>query len=312
MPTGGVPSVGWDIFYNLNTAVEHQHDAHTHKDKGSKLRRLEQEENDRDPFCNAVNHAGRRFSCTLHKTFCLSSWVPSMFLLDRGFYAYYDFIATIVLFTTISCFFDVTATFSPYMYHLFVRLKGNAMKKENQRVAITKRLIKEALLKLLEKRNIRKISVCQLCQEAEINRTTFYRHYQTTTDVLQEIAFDQIGMFSEYSATAKDTHDLKEYITLLCAFLQDRKDMVKIFIQNDTEMDLKRIFQTLSQQFLGSKVILCRGKAMDRDTICLMNAFFSSGIYALIRQWLTENTSKTPEEIANLVCCSLSRDLTFQ
>lgn len=186
------------------------------------------------------------------------------------------------------------------------------MRKENQRVAITKRLIKEALLRLLKKRHISKISICELCQEAEINRTTFYRHYQTTRDVLQEIAFDQIGMFPECSASAKGTQVMKEYVTQLCEFTYDRKDMVKIFIQNDTEIDFFGIFQTISQRFLGERTILYRGKTVDHDTLCLMNAFFSSGISALISQWLMENISKTPEEIANLVCCSLSRDLAFQ
>lgn len=186
------------------------------------------------------------------------------------------------------------------------------MKKENQRVAITKRLIKEALLRLLRKRHISKISICELCQEAEINRTTFYRHYQTTKDVLQEIAFDQIGVFSECVVPAKDTQDMKEYVTQLCEFLYDRKDMVKIFLQNDTEVDFSGIFQILSDRFLDSRKILYRGRAVDDDTLSLMNAFFSSGISALISQWLTENISKTPEEIANLVCCSLSRDLAFQ
>lgn len=70
------------------------------------------------------------------------------------------------------------------------------MEKVNQRVALTKRLIQEALLRLLKKTPLAKVSVCALCEEAQINRTTFYRHYETPDDVLSEIAADAVQQFS--------------------------------------------------------------------------------------------------------------------
>ncbi len=58
---------------------------------------------------------------------------------------------------------------------------------QNQRIMLTRRLLKEALLRLLESAPLDKISVTQLCQEAGVNRATFYRHYTSQEDVLQEI-----------------------------------------------------------------------------------------------------------------------------
>ena len=69
------------------------------------------------------------------------------------------------------------------------------MPKENQRVALSKRMLKEGLIKLLNKKNISKISINELCEIAEINRTTFYRHYQTPHDVLLEVEYDFIKGF---------------------------------------------------------------------------------------------------------------------
>lgn len=186
------------------------------------------------------------------------------------------------------------------------------MSKENQRVTITKRMIKEGLLRLLEKRRVSEISISELCQVAQINRTTFYRHYQTPGDVLQEIALDQFGTFSQHSTLADHMDNLKEFVTQLCEFLYQRKDIVKIFIRNYTEPDFIRISQLLSQQFLGSRTVLYRGKAVDDDTLQLFNAFFSTGMYALISLWLNRDITKTPEEIADLICCSLNKEFTFQ
>ena len=186
------------------------------------------------------------------------------------------------------------------------------MGKVNQRVAISKILMKEGLLRLLKKKHISKISVSELCKEAQINRTTFYRYYQTPSDVLQEIALDYVKEFSGQAGSSQKAQGIRAYVLQLCIFLHDRADMVKLFMRNDIEVDFARIFQTLSEEFLGSRAVLYRGHAVDDVTLGLMNTFFSSGMYALIRQWLTEDISKTPEEIANLLSCSFHMDFSFE
>ena len=60
-------------------------------------------------------------------------------------------------------------------------------KKENQRIALTKRLLKESLMQLMSEKNLSKITVSELCETAGINRSTFYNHYGCPADVLIEI-----------------------------------------------------------------------------------------------------------------------------
>ena len=59
--------------------------------------------------------------------------------------------------------------------------------KEDQRVALTKRLLQEGLLRLLEKKDIDSIHVSELCAESGINRATFYRHYKEPRDILRNM-----------------------------------------------------------------------------------------------------------------------------
>lgn len=185
------------------------------------------------------------------------------------------------------------------------------MTKENQRVAISKRLLKASLLKLLQKKHITKISVSELCREAKINRTTFYRHYETPDDVLVEIASDYIKAFRASSAPSNAPHDLYNEIVQLCQFIYDHADVVKLLIKNNTNEGITRIFQELSNDFVGKRKILYRGAPVDSDTLRLFGGFFSSGIYTLIGRWLLEDIPKTPEEIANLICCSFYKDFSF-
>ncbi|MDO4321458.1 MAG: TetR-like C-terminal domain-containing protein [Lachnospiraceae bacterium] len=185
------------------------------------------------------------------------------------------------------------------------------MPKENQRVALSKHLLKTGLLNLLQKKHITKISISELCQEAEINRTTFYRHYETPNDVLIDIASDYIKEFRKFSSSLNTSHDMHNEIIQLCRFIYHNSDRAKLLIRNNTNDGITKIFQELCDDFVGTRKILYKGKPVDDDTLRLFNSFFSVGISTLISQWLIEDIPKTPEEIANLICCSLYRDFSF-
>ena len=64
--------------------------------------------------------------------------------------------------------------------------------KAGLRVERTKKRVHEALLELLRKGDINRISIRELCSLAEINRTTFYNHYGSQYDVLNEMAEEYI------------------------------------------------------------------------------------------------------------------------
>ena len=49
---------------------------------------------------------------------------------------------------------------------------------DNRRVRMTKKLIKDAYLELLESSPSEKISVTDICKVADVNRSTFYMYYQ--------------------------------------------------------------------------------------------------------------------------------------
>lgn len=72
-------------------------------------------------------------------------------------------------------------------------------RKENQRIILTKRMLKEALLKLMETKSIQKISVSELCKEAGINRVTFYNHYSAPSDILTEMGDELISGMQDAS-----------------------------------------------------------------------------------------------------------------
>ena len=60
------------------------------------------------------------------------------------------------------------------------------MNKSESKYFNTARRMDEALMALLEKKDFEYITIKEICAEAGVNRSTFYLHYETTRDLLEE------------------------------------------------------------------------------------------------------------------------------
>lgn len=59
--------------------------------------------------------------------------------------------------------------------------------KTDARVRYTRKVIQDAFLDILKEKPISRITVKEVCDKAEINRGTFYKHYQDCYDLLDKI-----------------------------------------------------------------------------------------------------------------------------
>ena len=103
---------------------------------------------------------------------------------------------------------------------------------ENQRITLTKRLLKEGLLRILKKKNIEKVNVSELCAEAGINRATFYRHYEMPADVLHDIEKDIISDINILEFNPKNIPEIKKELERICTYIYERSEMAKILLRN--------------------------------------------------------------------------------
>lgn len=67
----------------------------------------------------------------------------------------------------------------------------------DRRIMMTRKLLRDAFLKLLQEKPVHAISVKELCDAAGINRTTFYNHYGSPYDLLDELSESFLSSISE-------------------------------------------------------------------------------------------------------------------
>lgn len=102
---------------------------------------------------------------------------------------------------------------------------GVEKRKPDRRIAVTRSVIKDAMLALLQKDGFDRISVAELCREAGVGRATFYTHYTGMMDVIDELADDAIG-----AAEARSTSGLEqvEYLAGAAAKMEDSAELAAL------------------------------------------------------------------------------------
>lgn len=68
----------------------------------------------------------------------------------------------------------------------------NHTRKTDRRTLYTLKIIKDTFLELVKQESYAKVTVTELCRKADITRSTFYLHYNSITDVLNEVLDDAL------------------------------------------------------------------------------------------------------------------------
>ncbi|AIM25660.1 TetR-like C-terminal domain-containing protein [Melissococcus plutonius] len=101
--------------------------------------------------------------------------------------------------------------------------------KTNTKKEKTKQKIYNALIKLAEEKNIKEVKVSELCRVADINRSTFYLHYQDTYDLIEKLSIEIITEFINNISEKRqipERIDFKKNPTLLINY-QDLLEAIK-------------------------------------------------------------------------------------
>ena len=108
----------------------------------------------------------------------------------------------------------------------------------------------EALITLLEKKELEYITVKEICETAGVNRSTFYLHYETISDLLEEtVAMINERFLSYFPQTEeavlggmehRELKDLvlvsREYLLPYLRFIRDNKKIYRAAFRNPTDM----------------------------------------------------------------------------
>ena len=170
----------------------------------------------------------------------------------------------------------------------------------------------EALIALLEKKDLEYITVKEICHQAGVNRSTFYLHYESIAELLDETMEMINQRFLSYFPQEEDAvlgdmehrelNDLvfvtQEYLLPYLRFIQDNKKVYRAAFRNPSSMQANARYGVLKQRILNPILERFEIPAARRPYYI---AYYVEGIAAIVKEWLRHDCGDSVEMIAAII-----------
>ncbi len=173
---------------------------------------------------------------------------------------------------------------------------------------MTKIILRDSLLQLLKKKEIHQISIRELCDFAQINRSTFYKHYGSQYDLLVDMENELITEINE-KIMEEGLHQNYLSMTELLTYCTKNIELCRLLFNSniDPMFPKKVIYQSSIQNLLLP--LLHEDKKKNQEY--LYDFIVYGGYYTLI-QWINKEDRETPEEMAKILISTITTFLGIE
>lgn len=171
--------------------------------------------------------------------------------------------------------------------------------KNDARVRYTRKMIEESFLTLLQTKTVNRITVKEICEMAQINRATFYKHYADPYDLLEQIEDKIIEGLSVYTQEEFRKNHGDFLLWILREMQKHGVEYVKMYyLYNDPGMS-DRIGELMYGKYMPQMAERLPG--LDPKQQQMVYHFLARGCGSMIHDWVNGGMKESPEEIARLI-----------
>lgn len=177
----------------------------------------------------------------------------------------------------------------------------------NARFQETEQKIKKAYGRLVQNKPASKVTVSDICREAQIHRTTFYGHFEDVIDLMNRVEVDQfIRLFNEFRID--DDWDMYRGMLAITSFFHKYKEIIRKHFTGMNRIDAPNFFKPEILDHLAEKYSTsfhCKTEAEFQ----YFQSFYWAGVMSVLSEWLSADCRESPEEIAEIICRLLERGM---
>lgn len=186
------------------------------------------------------------------------------------------------------------------------------MNKSESRYFNTAVKMDKALISLLDKKAFDFITVKEICNEAGVNRSTFYLHYESTVDLLEEaIEYTNEQFLSYFYESGKgfieDMNNKSEnelilispkYLKPYLKYIKDNKALHLSGVLKSAYMKPQEKFERMAEHIFYP---IMERLGVDERRREYMLTFYIHGIVAIVEQWLKNDCRESIDEICEII-----------
>ena len=173
--------------------------------------------------------------------------------------------------------------------------------KLDRRKQYTRMVLKDSLMKLLKEKHISKITVKEICELADINRSTFYSHYSDQYEFLNKIEEEII---EDMNKTLSTYNDAKEEEALqmtekILEYIAANKDIFQTLLSEHSDTSFQKRAMETTHQFTMKNWMDVNN--LDPKISEYISMFVVSGSIHAIKSWLDNGMDKSPKDLAEII-----------
>lgn len=163
----------------------------------------------------------------------------------------------------------------------------------------TRDLIRKEFIELLNKKPLHNVTVTELAKQCNIERKTFYYHYENLPQLIKEIFDEELEKVIE---EFNETLSWEEGFILAAKFILDNKKAIKHMYESDYKIDLEKYVFSISGEIMNKYVSLM---AEDTDAqeidIKLIAYFYQCALSSSLIQWVATDMKTDPKLITRRI-----------
>jgi AcrR family transcriptional regulator len=181
----------------------------------------------------------------------------------------------------------------------------NIPKPVDLRVRRTHKLLWEALLTLIKQKGFETITVQEICDEALVHRTTFYKHYEDKYDLLRR---GILGLFQELTTTMDspteviarhDQYRPPEHFVRIFRHAAANHDLYKTLLAKGGVETFRKLLHDFMTAQIAHRVHLLTAQLQTTDVPQEVIVQFAVGaLLHILTWWILEENSHSPEQMA--------------
>lgn len=165
------------------------------------------------------------------------------------------------------------------------------------RLRYTRMVIKNSFVELLKKKPINKITVKEICEMAEINRATFYKHYLDVYDLMDKLEQDFLTELQSNVQQSIEKNFKETFTLILVSIKADSELYTTLFSQNGDPHFPNRIFSLCYEHTEMEKDK--RFQNLSQSELTWLYYFIAQGCSGILAQWIKNGMIEPINEVAD-------------
>lgn len=163
----------------------------------------------------------------------------------------------------------------------------------------TKDLLKKEFMKLLEEKTLDNITVTELAKKCQIERKTFYYHYENLEQLIREIFESELDIVIE---EFNENLSWEDSFILAAKFILDNKKAIRHIYYSDYKVDVEKYVYSMAGEVISKYVRHISKETRTKDIdINLISYFYQCALSSAIIQWIATNMKTDPVVITNRI-----------